>query len=138
MTALFTIPSVTCLSVVLVSIQDYALFFVLFFLFFLNRKPDPISFEFLWKISNTTGNSGTGRYHGKYTFDQLSHLRSCLIKNLNMERLNLIRYPPHTAQKLRWARMLLIKQVNMKRWRNLAHIAMLAALAAFVVQVCFT
>ncbi|XP_053503021.1 aldehyde dehydrogenase family 3 member A2a [Ictalurus furcatus] len=80
------------------------------------------------------GNSGTGRYHGKYTFDQLSHLRSCLIKDLNMEWLNLIRYPPHTAEKLRWARMLLTKQVNMKRWRQLAQVAMLTALAAFVVQ----
>ncbi|KAK2831331.1 hypothetical protein Q7C36_016417 [Tachysurus vachellii] len=80
------------------------------------------------------GNSGTGCYHGKYTFDQLSHLRSCLIKNLNMERLNLIRYPPHTAQKLRWARVLLIKQVNVKRWRQLVQVAMLTALAAFVVQ----
>lgn len=55
-----------------------------------------------------------------------------------MEWLNLIRYPPHTAEKLRWAQMLLTKQVNMKRWRQLAQVAMLAALAAFVVQVCLT
>lgn len=55
-----------------------------------------------------------------------------------MERLNLIRYPPHTAEKLHWARLLLINQVNVKRWRNLAHVAMLAALAAFVIQVSFT
>ncbi|KAK3560294.1 hypothetical protein QTP86_006110 [Hemibagrus guttatus] len=80
------------------------------------------------------GNSGTGCYHGKYTFDQLSHLRSCLIKNLSMERLNLIRYPPHSAEKLRWARILLSKQVNIKRWRQLVQVAMFAALAAFVVQ----
>ncbi|TTO95309.1 Fatty aldehyde dehydrogenase [Bagarius yarrelli] len=80
------------------------------------------------------GNSGTGCYHGKYTFDRLSHLRSCLIKNLNMERLNLIRYPPHTAEKLRWARLLLVKRVNVRRWRQVAQVAILAALAAFVVQ----
>lgn len=55
-----------------------------------------------------------------------------------MERLNQIRYPPHTTEKLRWARILLLKQVNVKRWRNLAQVAILAALAAFVVQVCFT
>lgn len=102
------------------------------------RKATHIIFNFLWKSPNPTGNSGTGCYHGKYTFDQLSHLRSCLIKNLNMERVNLIRYPPHTMEKLRWARILLTKQVNLKCWRNLAHIAMLAALAAFVVQVLFT
>uniref|UniRef100_A0A672L2M2 Aldehyde dehydrogenase family 3 member A2 n=1 Tax=Sinocyclocheilus grahami TaxID=75366 RepID=A0A672L2M2_SINGR len=46
-----------------------------------------------------TGNSGTGRYHGKYSFDQLSHLRSCLIKKLNMEGVNQMRYPPHTTEK---------------------------------------
>lgn len=93
---------------------------------------------FYGKSQTPTGNSGIGCYRGKYTFDQLSHLRSCLIKNLNMERLNLIRYPPHTAEKLRWARMLFTKQVNVKRWRQLAQVAMLAALAAFVVQVRFT
>lgn len=55
-----------------------------------------------------------------------------------MERLNLIRYPPHTAEKLYWARILLVKQVNIKRWRQLVQVAMFAALAGFVVQVCFT
>ncbi|TRY83666.1 hypothetical protein DNTS_027961 [Danionella cerebrum] len=81
------------------------------------------------------GYSGTGRYHGKYSFDQLSHLRSCLIKKLNMERMNQMRYPPHTTEKLRWARLFLLKQVNLTRWRHVAQAAMLAALAAFVVQV---
>lgn len=80
------------------------------------------------------GNSGTGCYHGKYSFDQLSHLRSCLIKKLNMEGVNQMRYPPHTTEKLRWARVLLLKQVNLARWRRVAQVAMFAALAAFVVQ----
>ncbi|XP_062872809.1 aldehyde dehydrogenase family 3 member A2-like [Trichomycterus rosablanca] len=80
------------------------------------------------------GNSGMGRYHGKHTFDQLSHLRSCLIKKLHMEPVNQIRYPPHTKEKLRWARMLLLKQVNLRRWRQLVQVSMLAALAAFVVK----
>ncbi|XP_051522167.1 aldehyde dehydrogenase family 3 member A2a [Myxocyprinus asiaticus] len=80
------------------------------------------------------GNSGTGCYHGKYSFDQLSHLRSCLIKKLNMELVNQMRYPPHTSEKLRWARILLLKQVNLARWRRMAQVAMLAALATFVVQ----
>uniref|UniRef100_A0A4W4HLH1 Aldehyde dehydrogenase domain-containing protein n=1 Tax=Electrophorus electricus TaxID=8005 RepID=A0A4W4HLH1_ELEEL len=31
------------------------------------------------------GNSGVGRYHGKHTFDQLSHHRACLIKSLVVE-----------------------------------------------------
>ncbi|KAI4885477.1 hypothetical protein NFI96_007017 [Prochilodus magdalenae] len=80
------------------------------------------------------GNSGTGRYHGKYTFDQLSHLRGCLIKKLSMERVNQMRYPPHSTKKLRWARFLLLRQVNLSRWTKLAHAAVLAALAAFVVK----
>ncbi|CAM4552672.1 unnamed protein product [Leuciscus chuanchicus] len=80
------------------------------------------------------GNSGTGRYHGKYGFDQLSHLRSCLIKKLNMEGVNQMRYPPHTTEKLRWARVFLLKQVNLARWRQMAQVAMLVALAAFVVK----
>ncbi|XP_056613295.1 aldehyde dehydrogenase family 3 member A2a [Triplophysa dalaica] len=80
------------------------------------------------------GNSGTGRYHGKYSFDQLSHLRSCLIKKLNMEMVNQMRYPPHTAEKLRWARFFLLKQINLAKWRQMAQVAMVAALAAFVVQ----
>ncbi|XDV32446.1 hypothetical protein PO909_003251 [Leuciscus waleckii] len=85
------------------------------------------------------GNSGTGRYHGKYGFDQLSHLRSCLIKKLNMEGVNQMRYPPHTTEKLRWARVFLLKQVNLARWRQMAQVAMLVALAAFVVKVrCFS
>lgn len=80
------------------------------------------------------GNSGMGRYHGKYTFDQLSHLRGCLIKKLNMERVNQMRYPPHSDRKLHWARVLLLKQVNLSRWSQLAHAVVLAALAAFVVK----
>uniref|UniRef100_A0AAQ6AD96 Aldehyde dehydrogenase n=1 Tax=Amphiprion ocellaris TaxID=80972 RepID=A0AAQ6AD96_AMPOC len=42
------------------------------------------------------GNSGMGSYHGKFSFDQLSHMRSCLIKQLKMEGVNSMRYPPHT------------------------------------------
>ncbi|KAM4627827.1 aldehyde dehydrogenase family 3 member A2a [Polymixia lowei] len=80
------------------------------------------------------GNSGMGRYHGQHSFDQLSHLRSCLIKKLNMEGVNTMRYPPHTAKKLGWARFFLLKQVNLGKLRRMALLATLAALAAFVVQ----
>uniref|UniRef100_A0A4W4HLG1 Aldehyde dehydrogenase n=1 Tax=Electrophorus electricus TaxID=8005 RepID=A0A4W4HLG1_ELEEL len=81
------------------------------------------------------GNSGMGCYHGKSTFDQLSHLRSCLIKRLGMEQLNGMRYPPHTAEKLRLARLLLLKQVSLGRVRHLVQATTLIMLAAFVVQV---
>ncbi|XP_054457418.1 aldehyde dehydrogenase family 3 member A2-like isoform X1 [Anoplopoma fimbria] len=81
------------------------------------------------------GNSGMGCYHGRHSFDQLSHLRSCLIKQLKMEGVNSMRYPPHTAKKLGWARFFLLKQVNVRRLRRMALLASLAGLAAFVLQV---
>ncbi|KAJ8342241.1 hypothetical protein SKAU_G00321690 [Synaphobranchus kaupii] len=40
------------------------------------------------------GKSGMGSYHGKHTFEQLSHMRSCLVKPLALESLNQVRYPP--------------------------------------------
>lgn len=80
------------------------------------------------------GNSGMGRYHGQHSFDQLSHLRSCLIKKLNMEGANDMRYPPHTANKLSWARFFLLKPINLGRLRRMALLATFAALAAFIVQ----
>lgn len=76
-----------------------------------------------------------GCYHGRHSFDQLSHLRSCLIKQLKMEGVNSMRYPPHTAKKLGWARFFLLKQVNVCRLRRVALLTVLAGLVAFVMQV---
>lgn len=76
-----------------------------------------------------------GCYHGRHSFNQLSHLRSCLIKQLNMEAVNNMRYPPHTAKKMGWARFLLLKHVNVCRLQRMALLASLVGLAAFVMQV---
>ncbi|NXY07914.1 AL3B1 dehydrogenase, partial [Pteruthius melanotis] len=46
------------------------------------------------------GNSGLGKYHGKFTFDTFSHHRGCLHRNMGLETLNTPRYPPYTQQKL--------------------------------------
>lgn len=46
-----------------------------------------------------------------------------------------MRYPPHTAKKLGWARFFLVKRVNVSRLRRLVLLATLAGVAAFVVQV---
>ncbi|XP_063349846.1 aldehyde dehydrogenase family 3 member A2-like [Pelmatolapia mariae] len=80
------------------------------------------------------GNSGMGCYHGRYGFDQLSHMRSCLIKQLKMEGVNSMRYPPHTAKKLGWARFFLLKQINLGRLRRMMLLAMFVGVASFVVQ----
>uniref|UniRef100_A0A8K9WRQ2 Aldehyde dehydrogenase n=1 Tax=Oncorhynchus mykiss TaxID=8022 RepID=A0A8K9WRQ2_ONCMY len=81
------------------------------------------------------GNSGMGRYHSQHGFDQLSHLRACLIKKLNLEDANAMRYPPHTAKKLGWARFFLLKRVNLRRLRRMALLALFSAMTAFIVQV---
>ncbi|KAL6115631.1 aldh3a2 [Pungitius sinensis] len=81
------------------------------------------------------GNSGMGCYHGRHSFDQLSHLRSCLIKQLKMEGVNSMRYPPHTDKKLGWARFFMLKQVNVCRLRRMALLATLAGVAAFLLKV---
>ncbi|XP_003798355.2 aldehyde dehydrogenase family 3 member B2-like isoform X2 [Otolemur garnettii] len=52
------------------------------------------------------GNSGMGRYHGKFSFDTFSHHRACLLSHPGLEKLNDLRYPPYTdrsQQLLRWA-----------------------------------
>ncbi|XP_018586141.1 fatty aldehyde dehydrogenase-like isoform X3 [Scleropages formosus] len=80
------------------------------------------------------GNSGMGAYHGKYGFDQLSHLRSCLVKSLSMEVANKIRYPPHTAKKVGWARFFIYRQVNLGRLGKLVLLPLLALIAAIALQ----
>ncbi|MGH0161573.1 UNVERIFIED_CONTAM: hypothetical protein FKN15_041372 [Acipenser sinensis] len=80
------------------------------------------------------GNSGMGSYHGKHSFDRLSHLRSCLIKSLNMEAVNKVRYPPHSAKKLSWARFFILKRVRLGTLGRLALLAAFVALAALVAQ----
>ncbi|XP_035241494.1 aldehyde dehydrogenase family 3 member A2-like isoform X1 [Anguilla anguilla] len=80
------------------------------------------------------GNSGTGCYHGKHTFDQLSHLRGCLVKPLGFERVNGVRYPPHTPRKLRWAYFLFLRRINVAHLRRAALLAAFAALAALLAQ----
>ncbi|XP_031728313.1 aldehyde dehydrogenase family 3 member A2a isoform X3 [Anarrhichthys ocellatus] len=53
------------------------------------------------------GQSGMGHYHGKHTFDQLSHHRACLVRSLRMENVNLARYPPQDRRRARRVQMAL-------------------------------
>jgi len=55
------------------------------------------------------GNSGMGRYHGKYSFDTFSHHRSVLARSFSYlsEKLGEARYPPYTIGKLRFFQMIL-------------------------------
>ncbi|XP_061074256.1 aldehyde dehydrogenase family 3 member A2-like [Conger conger] len=80
------------------------------------------------------GNSGTGCYHGKHSFDQLSHLRACLLKPLALEWANGVRYPPHTQNKLRRAHFLFLSRVSVTRLHRLALLSTVALLAAAITQ----
>ncbi|XP_047212078.1 aldehyde dehydrogenase family 3 member B1-like isoform X1 [Girardinichthys multiradiatus] len=50
------------------------------------------------------GASGWGSYHGRWSFETFSHRRACLIRGWGLERLNTLRYPPYTEDKLKWLR----------------------------------
>lgn len=45
------------------------------------------------------GPSGTGAYHGKFSFDAWSHQKAVMVKQLSLEAVNGIRYPPYTDKK---------------------------------------
>ena len=44
------------------------------------------------------GQSGTGRYHGKFGFQTFSHIKSCLHKNQMLECVHSVRYPPYDSE----------------------------------------
>jgi len=55
------------------------------------------------------GNSGMGRYHGKYSFDTFTHEKSVLQRGSFGESLLWMRYPPYNATKFKWARTMVKK-----------------------------
>uniref|UniRef100_A0A673K2C8 Aldehyde dehydrogenase n=1 Tax=Sinocyclocheilus rhinocerous TaxID=307959 RepID=A0A673K2C8_9TELE len=83
------------------------------------------------------GNSGMGRYHGRHTFDQLSHHRACLIKSFAMESLNDARYPPLTAARLRKAKFFMQHRLcscnGMCVWAAITTILAIGLLVALIV-----
>ncbi|KAK5855694.1 hypothetical protein PBY51_007350 [Eleginops maclovinus] len=50
------------------------------------------------------GASGFGSYHGRWGFERLSHQRAVMLRGWTLERLNGLRYPPYTEDKLSWLR----------------------------------
>uniref|UniRef100_H2ZTZ0 Aldehyde dehydrogenase family 3 member A2 n=1 Tax=Latimeria chalumnae TaxID=7897 RepID=H2ZTZ0_LATCH len=79
------------------------------------------------------GNSGMGSYHGKHSFDTFSHRRSCLVKSLKMERMNKVRYPPASEDKVKWTRIFILKRFNLGKV-GLLFLAMFGALAAVLLK----
>ncbi|XP_055574831.1 aldehyde dehydrogenase family 3 member A2-like [Falco cherrug] len=79
------------------------------------------------------GNSGMGAYHGKHSFETFSHCRACLIKDLKMEVVNKLRYPPSSQKKVDWAKFFLLKRFNKGR-AGLVISALLGIVAAVVAK----
>ncbi|XP_040012038.1 aldehyde dehydrogenase family 3 member B1 [Xiphias gladius] len=46
------------------------------------------------------GASGTGSYHGRYSFDTFSHRKSCLLRGTRFECVTYLRYPPYEDRNL--------------------------------------
>ncbi|KAF1631060.1 Fatty aldehyde dehydrogenase, partial [Eudyptes filholi] len=77
------------------------------------------------------GNSGIGAYHGKHSFETFSHHRACLIRDLKMEVMHKLRYPPGSQKKVDWAKFFLLKRFN-KGQIGLLILALLGIVAAVV------
>uniref|UniRef100_A0A8C3CP99 Aldehyde dehydrogenase n=1 Tax=Cairina moschata TaxID=8855 RepID=A0A8C3CP99_CAIMO len=82
------------------------------------------------------GNSGMGAYHGKHSFETFSHHRACLIKDLKMEGMNKLRYPPGSQKKLDWAKFFVLKRFDKVRL-GLIFLALLGVVAAVMIKVMF-
>ncbi|XP_065319690.1 aldehyde dehydrogenase family 3 member B1-like [Gordionus sp. m RMFG-2023] len=57
------------------------------------------------------GNSGMGKYHGRYSFEQFSNSKACLKTSLWFEAINDMRYPPFSEKKTKWLSFLMRKKV---------------------------
>jgi acyl-CoA reductase-like NAD-dependent aldehyde dehydrogenase len=58
------------------------------------------------------GPSGMGAYHGHHSFNLFSHKKSVMVKDMGMEFVNGVRYPPYTPQKLRLILALTTKKLK--------------------------
>ncbi|XP_055707500.1 aldehyde dehydrogenase, dimeric NADP-preferring isoform X6 [Phlebotomus papatasi] len=79
------------------------------------------------------GLSGMGFYHGKYSFDTFSHMKSCLVKNFNPigEKLASGRYPPYSESKMQFLASLMRKRRGLPT-KYLSHLFAFGLGVAFV------
>ncbi|XP_063401710.1 aldehyde dehydrogenase family 3 member B1-like isoform X2 [Mytilus trossulus] len=81
------------------------------------------------------GNSGMGAYHGKLTFDTFSHNRACLERELKMESLQSIRYPPYTQRKMGNIRWATTKKLKGRSFMSYVPFFVIGTIAAYVIKV---
>lgn len=79
------------------------------------------------------GNSGMGRYHGKFSFDTFSHQKGTIIRSMSKfgENLQAIRYPPYTKENMK----VIIKASRKSRLPGLKHIS---SVFVFFLGIVFT
>ncbi|XP_064534021.1 aldehyde dehydrogenase family 3 member A2-like [Pseudopipra pipra] len=58
------------------------------------------------------GHSGMGAYHGRCSFETFSHRRTCLIRDLKLDVLNKMRYPPVSQERMDVAKFVLLKHCS--------------------------
>lgn len=80
------------------------------------------------------GNSGMGAYHGKLTFDTFSHNRACLERELKMESLQSMRYPPYTQKKEDTIRWVSKKKLKRKSLWSFVPFFVIGTLAAYFIK----
>lgn len=78
------------------------------------------------------GNSGMGRYHGKFSFDCFSHKKAVLHRPFFGEPILWMRYPPYTESKMRFAELLMTRRSVLFRNAALFCFPVLAALVALI------
>ncbi|KAK2188091.1 hypothetical protein NP493_144g04007 [Ridgeia piscesae] len=61
------------------------------------------------------GESGFGAYHGKFTFDTFTHLKSCMVRKQNLEKLMDVRCPPYTDRNIALLNWLQKKSLAQRR-----------------------
>ncbi|CAG2184578.1 ALDH [Mytilus edulis] len=81
------------------------------------------------------GNSGMGAYHGKLTFDTFSHNRACLERELKMESLQSIRYPPYTQRKMGNIRWATTKKLKGRSLMSYVPFFVIGTIAAYIIKV---
>lgn len=61
------------------------------------------------------GESGFGAYHGKFTFDTFTHLKACMVRKQNLEKLMDVRCPPYTDRNIALLNWLQKKSLAQRR-----------------------
>ncbi|KAK3592559.1 hypothetical protein CHS0354_000886 [Potamilus streckersoni] len=84
------------------------------------------------------GNSGMGGYHGKFTFDTFSHKRAMMERDLALESINGVRYPPFTDVKTNFAKWIMKKKLKRTGILALLPHLFLGILIAALLQVMYS